>query len=352
MRTYFKNIIFTKTPLNGYFKFKKKFQVYPIDLKNSPRNINARHFPCIIEFWVDDKEIKPIDAIGSSSVNKMIAKTTAQTNKILEITNLLSTLSNYRFFHYRNPDGNWSMPIPETVSDEINNISSQWSISLFYYPNMATDLKINEFSIVKSVPIKLFPKQFYYFYDPVENSEKDITFPNNIELAIENYFKLNANDKIVCESAIYQFCNGLDLYSNMKSLSFISIVNSIETLVNHEFKDEIIEFECNDCKSLKNSTRICKRCGKPIWGVTAKFRDFLFKYVSSDPKAKKVYNSIYNIRSKIAHTEYLISGENYLNWNFDDKTEELGLTHLKAIQLARRSISSWQINRTKKEKSI
>ncbi len=127
----------------------------------------------------------------------------------------------------------------------------------------------------------------------------------------------------------------------MESLSFFSFVSSIETLVNYEFKNEKVEYACSDCKTLKSSERSCKKCGSPIWGVTAKYREFLFKYVSNDPNAKKMYNKIYNIRSKITHTEYLMNGENFLNWEFNDKTKEISTNHLQAMQLARRSLINW-----------
>lgn len=349
MKIYFKNIVFTKTPLKSHYRFKDYFQIYPIDLEKSPQNKTAKHFPCILEFWVDEKEIAHINAMGSEIVDNMISKTTFQTNRLIEITNLLSSITNYRFFQYRNTEGLWSMPSPENISDELNNISSEWSIGLYYYPNMADDFKIKEFTNLDFTTSSFIPKKVYYWYDPVENPDKAIDFPDLIDLAIENYLQLSRKEKVVCDSAIYQLCNGLDLQPTMRSLSFVSIVSSIETLVNYEFKNEKIEYSCSDCKSLKSSTRTCKKCGEPIWGIAAKFREFLFKYVSSDKAAKKMYNSIYTTRSKIAHTDFLISGDNYLNWNYDDKTEELEMQHLQAIQLSRRSISSWLTNRSQQK---
>ncbi|MEP2026833.1 MAG: hypothetical protein ABJH98_12265 [Reichenbachiella sp.] len=345
MKRYFRNIVFTLTPLKSAYRFKDYFQIYPINLENSPQNKSARHFPCLIEYWVDDDEVKPVDALNSPVVNKMISKTTAQTNRVLEITNFLSSVTNYRFFIYRSPDQLWALPNPEEVTEEMNEWSSQWSVGLYYYPNMAKDLKISEFSSPECTTVKLLPKSYYYFYDPVEGHDKVIDFPDILDDTFEAYLSLSGKEKTVCDSAIYQLCNGLDLYPRMRSLSFLSVISGIETLVNYEFRNEKVVYECNDCKSLKSSSRTCKKCGSPIWGITAKFREFLFKYVSDKPEARKMYNKIYNVRSKIAHTEYLISGENYLNWNFDDKTEELGKQHLQAIQLCRRSISSWLINK-------
>lgn len=341
MKNYFRNIIFTKTPLKALYRFEDYFQVYPMNLEKCPNNKRAKHFPCIIEYWVDDKEVKHVQPLGSEAADRMISRTTAQTNRLIEITNLLSLVTNHRFFFYRTPEEAWIMPMPEVIDAGLDEQSSIWSFSLFHYPGMREDLKITEFTEVKFESVQTITKKLYYFNDPVESPKKEITFPDHIDLVLANYLKLAGNDRIICDSAIFQFCNGLDLQQKMKSLSFVSVVSSIETLVNLEFKDEVVEFECNDCKTLKNSTRMCKKCGRPIWGIAAKFREFLFKYVSSDPKAKKLYNAIYSIRSKIAHTEYLISGENYLNWNFDNKTEEINMKHLEAIQLARRSISSW-----------
>jgi hypothetical protein len=344
-KKFIKNIIFTKTPLLGKFRFKNEFQIYPLDLDNAPNSTNTTHFPMIIEFWVDEDEIPKVTEFDSINVNNWIAQNTAQTNKLILITNLLSSISNYRFFFYRTPDESWSIPLPEKVNgqtdEEINSTSCKWSASLYYYPSIAKDLQIDNFSNPKFDEVLFLNHKLYYWYDPVESKTKSINFPDTTNSILEKYFSLDKEALKIMNSAIYQFCNGLDLHHKMKSLSFFSIVSSIETLVNYEFRKEEIEFACDFCKSIKKSERVCSKCGKPTWGITAKFREFLFKYVSDDPKAKKMYNKIYDLRSKIAHTDYLINNENFLNWNFSDKTEELSLRHLEAIQLSRRSIVNW-----------
>ena len=79
----------------------------------------------------------------------------------------------------------------------------------------------------------------------------------------------------------------------MKSLSFFSAVSAIETMINLEYKEEKIEFDCNHCKSLKSSARICQKCGKPKWGIAEKFREFLGKYVSNSKSSRRKFNKIY-----------------------------------------------------------
>lgn len=346
---FIKNIIFSKTPLNGCYRFADEFQLYPINLEKAPTSSKATHFPLIIEFTLDEREIKHIEEFDSEGVNKMVAEMTAQTNKLIQITNLLSAITNFRFFFYRQPEMQWSVAIPDELTPEIekefNNTSSSWSILIYKYKGMAKDLTITEFSMPEFPPLKLVSQKYYYYYDPIENKNKCIDFPSTAEEIFSKYYKLNDTELKIFNSAMHQFCNGLDLFKNMKSLSFFSLVSSIETLVNLEFKGEKIEFECNDCKTIKSSKRQCQKCGRPIWGIAAKFREFLFEYVSNKSESKKVYNKIYNIRSKITHTEYLLHGDNFTDWEFNNKTEEIGILHLQAMQLARRSFANWLLMR-------
>jgi len=341
MRQYIKSIIFTKTPLSGKFRYEDIFQIYPLNLDKAPNSRVTEHFPMIIEYWYNKDSLPVVKGFDSLKVNTWIAKTTAHTNRLIELTNLLSSISNYQFFFYRKPETYWSVPIPEERTEEINNISSSWSASLYYYPEINEELKIEEFSEPDFEEVALIPQRKYYWFNPVESNDKYIDFPDSINEILTKYFEIEGNKKSVVLSSIYQICNGLELFYRMKSLSFFSFVSSIETLVNYEFRNEKIEYACSDCKALKSSERSCKKCGNPIWGVTAKYREFLFKYVSNDPNAKKMYNKIYDIRSKITHTEYLMNGENFLNWEFNDKTEEILTKHLEAMQLARRSLINW-----------
>ncbi len=349
-RNFIKNIIFSRTPLNSCYRFGDKFQIYPVNLENAPSSTHAIHFPMIIEFYVDDSEIKEVKEFDSKSVNQTVAELTAQTNKLIQLTNLISTISNYRIFFYRHIEMMWTVPVPEEITEEVkkefNKISSSTSMPSFTYENISKDMFITEFSNPDFPKIELLNQRSYYFYEPLESKKKSINFPNTIDIIFENYFNLDNKELKIINSAMHQFCNGLDLFKTMKSLSFFSIVSSIETLVNLEFKNEKIEFECNDCKTIKTSKRHCQKCGRPIWGIAAKFREFLFKYVSDKKEAKKLYNQIYTIRSRITHTEYLLNGDNFSDWEFNNKTEEISMLHLKAMQIARRSFANWLFSKS------
>lgn len=343
MKKFIKNIIFTKTPLVGKYRYGDLFQIYPLNIDDAPNTDKTNHYPIIIEYWYETEGVEDIEVFGLEHIDKMISTTTPQINKLIEYTNLLSAITNHRFFYYRKPDTFWSLPL--TREGDVNQLSSEWSVSLYYYPNIANDLKIEDFSEPDFPEISRLPQKFYYWYDPVEGHDKTIAFPDTIDAILSKYFSAAKDENIVANSCIYQICNGLDLLDKIKSLSFFSFVSAIETLVNYEFKDEKVEYLCNDCKSLKDSKRHCNKCGSPIWGVTAKYREFLFKYVSNEPNAKKLYNKIYNIRSQITHTDFLFAGELFLDWNHNDKTEEIFKTHLSAMQLSRRSLINWLLKK-------
>lgn len=329
MKKFIKNIIFTKTPLAGKYRYGDLFQIYPLNIDDAPNFEKTDHYPIIIEYWIETDNVEKVEVFDSKEVDEMVATMTIQVNKLIEYTSVLSATTNYRFFFYRKPSTFWSIPMTKT--GDVNHLSSEWSASLYYYPNIANDLKIEEFSNPDFPTISQLPQKRYYWDNPIEGHDKTINFPNTIDDILSKYFTLNTSESIIANSCIYQICNGLDLLHEIKSLSFFSFVSAIETLVNYEFKNEKVEFLCNDCKSLKESSRHCQKCGSPIWGVTAKYREFLFKYVSNTPEARKIYNKIYNIRSQITHTEFLFAGELFLDWNHNDKTEDIYKTHLNAM---------------------
>jgi len=349
---YIKNIIFSQVEVTGIYRFKDEFQIYPLNIENAPNSIKTEHFPLIIEFKYDEeevKEVKPFDGKDDEDLNIMISNTSYQTNKLIEITNLLSAISNFRFFFYRNVAMSWTIPIPDEITDEnraeINNSVSKWSGQFYYYKNMGNDLQINAFSNPDFKKIELIRRKDYYWYEPMYGDKKEVDLPDNIDRVFEKYFTLPSDEKKICNSSLHQFSNGLDLFKTMKSLSFFSFVSCIETLVNFEFRNDKVEFECNDCKSIKSSTHTCNKCGKPIWGISSKFREFLFKYVANNIDAKKLYNKIYSIRSQITHTGFLLSGDNFLDWDFSDKTEALNTKHAEVMQLCRRSVGNWLIHK-------
>lgn len=341
MTIFKKNIAYTKTPLNSEYESQDYFKVYPFKSEKFPINKSSHHFPCIIEIAYDEKEVKGIKPFDLKNIDQLISETATQTNKLIEVTNLLTSITNFHFFFYRHMEGSWSIPLTKETKDKMDIVRSEWSVPLFYYPQLADEFKLDGgFSKTEFEKVNFVDRKKYYFYNPVESGDKFIDFPSDINEVVSAYVKLDEKSRAVANSTIFQFCNGIELRDKMKSLSYLSVVSSIETLANHEFADKV-EFKCDQCKTLKTSTRTCSKCGRPIWGLAAKFRELLFQFVSDRPEAKKLYNKIYDIRSKIAHTDYLIVGDNFLDWDFTESRDKISHNHIEAIQLARRVISNW-----------
>lgn len=339
-----KNIILTKTPLTTKYRFGDVFQIYPMNYQGAPSNANAKHFPCVIEFSYNPDNAKAINFFDEKDLDKSAGEMVVRANRLTEIVSLLSSVTNYRFFSYRKIHTAWTMPITKEIN--VNNLSSTWSIEYYYYPKMKDDLFIHDkFSDIEVPDTTLVPHRKYYYYDPIENPEKTIDLPVTIDEILSNYYSLSEKEKTIADSCIYQIINGLDLFDTTKSLSFFSFVSAIETLVNYEFRNEKLQFKCKACQSLEESARRCPECGAPVWGVAAKYREFLYKYVGEGDEARKLYNKIYGIRSKIAHTEYLFNGEFFLDMDFNDKTRDINMTHLLAMQLARRSLIGWLLKK-------
>ena len=72
-RKYFRNIIFSKTPLTGHFRFEDEFQIYPCDYENAPTSKHANDIPLIIEFWIDEDE-NPEVPEDLQSIKSLISK--------------------------------------------------------------------------------------------------------------------------------------------------------------------------------------------------------------------------------------------------------------------------------------
>jgi len=340
---FYRNIIFSKTPLTGYFRFKDQFQIYPCDFANAPKSKHASDIPMIIEYWVDEDE-NPEVSEDFESIKEFIATTTNQVNKLNSITRLLTAITNHRIHNYSDTELKWGIPLPDNTEDEkVNNSTSSLIMGLYYYPNIGSDLKIDKFSDERHKRIELVSHKLYYTNDPFDDKNKEIKFPDSIYIILEKYFSLDLNSKKIIDSICHLTCNGVDLKTKMKSISFISFVSSIETLVNFEYKDQkdAIEFECHDCQTIKSSPIVCHKCGRPIWGVKAKFKRFLKTYVASSEDAQTKFNRIYNLRSNIVHNGMLLLGDEQMDWAKSNKADSQFMTHLETMQLARLSLVNW-----------
>jgi hypothetical protein len=345
-KKFYKSVIFSNTPLKSRFKHEDEFQIYPIQSSSVPKYTYIKEFPLIIEYWID-VDLNPVLPDDMDTPGGMISRTTNQTNQLNKLMRLLSVLSNHRF--YTSPlKVTYGIELPDHKDDFhlMEDKASRAFMTFYNDPIIRNNLKIDSFSKIIGVPpMKLRKHPDYFINNPVEQPEGEIVFPERIGHAFESYFSLSIDEQLLINSCAHLVCNGLDIADTMKSLSFISFVSAIETMVDFDFKraNTDVEIECHDCHSIASSPFTCQKCGKPIWGVKVKFREFLKKYVSSNQNSITKYNRIYNIRSQITHQGLLLLGDERIGWDRSPKAELQYNTYMETRQLSRLSIINWLI---------
>lgn len=351
MRKYYRRIIFSKTPLKTQFRYRDVFQILPIVSNSAPINPLARHFPLFLEYYIDfDGDEREIDIFEDLA---------AQQKKEFELINLLSVLTNHRFFKYLSDRNEWAIMTPNIGFDNLseeqkllyNNQNSSWVIGGYMYPNLKKELEIEQLSEQKHPETPLISPYYQYFTNnPVENHEGKIRFPETIVSCLDNYFSLSEKVLKKVKSCIYLTCDGIDIQDNKRSLAFLSFVSAIEGLVSLEVADDEITFECHNCKTIKDSPHQCPKCGRPIWGIKTKFVEFLRKFVAGSEKSAQIYREVYNLRCKITHQNQLLSGDYdlSLDQNKMNLEHQDWIMRLKTLQLVRLSLSNWLMYPEKK----
>lgn len=343
MEKYYRKIVFSNSVLKGSYRFEDKFQILPINMVGKPQSPYARHFPLYLEYTIEYPKDEP-DSILELGALRM--------NKEKEILNLLSSLTNHRFFNYDSSMIGWGIIFPEKLVNNVTDVEKQnldnqesrMFMGGYIYKGMKEDLQIERFSDFKpEVVFKEARMHEYYTEDPIDDYQHEVTFPNTIDSALHYYYALSQRTREKVNSAIYLACDGMDISAQKRSLSFLSYISAIEGLVNLEVDDNEIQFECRNCQSIKSSPYTCPQCGRPIWGIKQKFVSFLSKFVAGSEKSQKKYKDIYNLRSKMTHTGKLFLSDYELSFdkNRKEKDGDDWLMRIETLQLFRIALDCW-----------
>ena len=352
MRKYYRTVILTHSPLKTCFRFDDYFQVFPMNMKGKPYSPYAEHYPNYLEYTIDYTDSEPEDVFTLTSI---------KSNKSKEIINLLSCLTNHRFFNYDSSVIGWGIAFPHALLDEmsqedrrkIDETKSEWFMGGYIYHNLKQDLMIDKFTDVSQDAIFVENRMHEYFTnEPIDDKRHELTFPNTLCSALHYFYQLSEKTRQKVNSCIYLACDGMDIVSTKRSLAFLSFVSALEGLVDLDVHDDEILFECGSCKAIKSSLYTCPSCGRPIWGIKQKFVAFLSKFVAGSESSQRIYRDVYNLRSKITHTGKLFASDYELSFeeNRRQKDYDDWLMRLKTLQLIRISLDSWLRYEGKKKK--
>lgn len=335
MRKYYRTIFFTKVPLGGQYRYKDIFQIFPADLENIPKSSFQKDYPNILEYWTTEDEIVSVST-DFEEIKELIDKTAAQLKKQNKILNLLSVFSNNHFFVYYNSGGQWGMPmLTDTPGPESNNWSAKWCLPLFYFPKMAEQLSITEFSKQNLPEIERIEHKAFYTHDPNIDfdSEKNIVLPTTIDSLFDRYFALENEVVPIVDTAISYAVSAIELKDEKKTLSLLSSFTALETMVNLEYRDVPVEK--------------CDACGQSKFSVASKFRNYLLNCIGDSEANKKKFNSYYSLRSKIVHTGRQLKTEILFSDVPKSEQDKEFLTRIEILQIGKLGIVNWLLKNSR-----
>lgn len=354
----YREIVFTKTPLRKSFRYRDEFQLIPYTSDFGPEITKyVVDYPCFLEYRLPSI---PDDKYGSNVL----------LDKEREICILLTAFSPYRFFTYDIHASSWGVKIPLwgveaehlLMSENNSNLSKYEEIDVFnqvseyyypgfYYPFKIQDFIIRNYSDVAAENRMELKKKYNDFcrheqdrYD-VRNDDAEVTLSEETVKCFDTYFALDEATKAKIFSAAFLISDSISLGDLKNSLSFLAAVAALETLADiaNNDKEQVIE-ACGSCHAVLSSPYKCPECGRPIWGVTKKVKEFLKEYVSGRDDDIANYNKIYNLRSKITHTGDIFLMDSVFNGPKEKREIEFNLRS-KLIVYARRAMVNLLLNK-------
>lgn len=333
MKEYHKTIFFTKVPIEGVYKYKDIFQIYPAQLESQPFSRYQEHFPGILEYWTSEEDKLNLENKfdeAKTNLNELYERTGMKINKEDRILALLSTFTNNIFFRYSSTEGSWGIPmLHDELTDDINNWSSKWCEPLFHFPELPPQLILKEFTKVQLKQIQRIEHADYYFNEPNLDFKKNkpLTLPSSINWLFDNYYALTTINQKNIDTACSHIFSALKVKNNFKTLSLIASFTAIETMISLEFKD--------------HETENCKSCGQVKYKVAAKFRIYLLRYIGNSVEYRKKFNALYSLRSKIIHNGILFSTEKLFSDLPKQEKFNLEITFYEILQYGKLSIINW-----------
>lgn len=336
MEKYHKTVIFTKVPLNGYFKFKDEFQIYPV----SSSDLNSKkyqHYPIYLEFAINEddlitpkSQLTDIEDVISKEQITATATIQSKQDKILQLLNLFST---HIFFRYRKNEGSWVLPLE---SDGDNDQLESYKGSKFYFSYFDAshlDLKIDKLTILSNEYSHVDVVSFHEYYQIDPNYDYDrrkpITLPDNILIGLDAYYNLEKKERSLFDAAIKYSVLCMESLSSGVTLGVLSGFTAIETVMNFYYSDYKPE--------------ICVECGQPKYKIAKRYTDFLLKFIGNGEGFKKQFSNLYSLRSKIVHTGFSFASEQFWNELEDVEQDRETVTILQITMLSKLSIINYLI---------
>ena len=235
-KIYRRQLILSHASITGYYRYGDVFQILPPD-KTAPKPPYPwAHHPVVLEHCFDKPDKMNFPKEEDSEIEFPVPEGTtiahAAYEKLNEILRLLSVLTDYRFFVY-GADQAWFIPMDKSTP---NTRKCVWGQESYYYPEFEGDIK--EFSAPECSVMETIEPQKYYNRFGVSD---EVDFPEGLDELFSKYFSLNEEAKKAFSLSCTLFCNGIDIWSKMGSLSFAAFISSIETLSAYDHRNDKVK---------------------------------------------------------------------------------------------------------------
>jgi len=286
--------------VNGHYRCGDIFQLIPVS--NTPEMPSyARHQPFILEYGSEkpDEPIMIPTHEGEKALPESVAPFLAGRDKLNEILNLLTVLTNYWFFVYSDMDYAWFAVDPSK--------EARWGRKIFWAAELDNHI-IDGFSNPEGSLVPIVSAEGYYDLFSSDSME----FPDILDDGFRKHATLSQRAKQAYNSACYLFQKGIEIGWQSHSLSYASFISSIETMVASENTGATIE--------------ICEECGQRRRRTTKQFKEFIRKHhgkPATIPRKKwnEYVGKLYDVRSKILHEGRILLSDLSPLLQFDNTQE-------------------------------
>lgn len=259
---YYKSIIISGPMTSGFYRFKDVFQIIPSNYyRESDDSFHRRYYE--LEF---SNACQILQQSERSILSEEDYARRAHLDHVKELVALIYISTNYYCeLHY---DRKLQLRPPE--QQLIDGFSS-----------------VEKHPPIRKIPGRVACRQNSNVSSLEIDSQADVYF--------ENYFKLNGIARKRYNSSIFLYQAMRRVMSDSTSMAIVGLISAIENIMDYE------------ALRTKEYFPTCSSCNIKKYSLTRRFREFMLTYSDVQPgDAKKLLDSYYGRRSKIAHAGALL----------------------------------------------
>lgn len=268
-------VLFAHQPVNGYFKYRDKFQIVPVPPEAPQPPIAVGDHPLLLQFKFPHSDNVHIEIIRRTRIAREIELL------CVALTNGIWKGSNHVAQHH------WVNAQPQ----DQNIHRSEYCQETYFYEGI--NYIPNTFTGTKAIsPIALTPSNDYYSINGFVIGQ-NLDLPDNFENQLDCFFSAPAEARERFLRSSFWFQHAQLVASISKSASFTALMSAIEVLM-----PEAIP------------TGHCDACNRPTSpGSTRRFKEFIEQFAPDIQTSSADKRKLYALRSALSHGGSLLHSD-------------------------------------------